>query len=82
MNPGKAGPYYAVDIWVHQATGGAAKMEAYDRSSKVIKRYEVTKLQKVNGVQTLKELRIESLDPATGKPQGRTYMKMNPPAKP
>ncbi len=82
MNPGKEGPYYAVDIWVHQASGGAIKMLAYDRSSKVIKRYEVTKAQKVNGVQTLKELRIETLDPATGKVQGRTYMKMNPPANP
>jgi hypothetical protein len=82
MNPGKTGPYYAVDIWVHQATGGVARMEAYDRGSKVIKRYEVTKLQKVNGEQSLKELRVETLDPATGKVIGRTYMKMNPPANP
>lgn len=82
MNPGKDGPYHAVDIYVHQASGGTLKMEAYDRSSKVIKRYEVTKAQKVDGAQTLKELRIETLDPATGKVQGRTYMKMNSPAKP
>ena len=82
MNPGKDGPYHAVDIWVHQASGSAAKMEAYDRSSKVIKRYEVTKLQKVNGANALKELRVESLDPTTGKSQGRTYMKMNTPSKP
>ncbi len=82
MNPGKEGPYYAVDIWVHQASGGTAKMEAYDLSSKVIKRYEVTKMQKVNGTNALKELRVETLDPATGKVQGRTYMKMNTPAKP
>lgn len=81
MNPSKEGPYYAVDIWVHQGSGGVARMEAYDRSSKVIKRYEVTKIQKVNGAQTLKELRVETLDPATGKPQGRTYMTMNKPAK-
>lgn len=82
MNPGRQGPYYAVDIWVHQASGGAAKMAAYDRSSKVIKRYEVTKIQKVNGTNALKELRFETLDPASGKIQGRTYMKMNKPAKP
>ena len=82
INPGREGPYYAVDIWVHQASGGAAKMAAYDRSSKVIKRYEVTKMQKVNGTNALKELRVETLDPASGKVQGRTYMKMNTPAKP
>lgn len=82
MNPGQEGPYYAVDIWVHQASGGTAKMEAYDLSRKVIKRYEVTKMQKVNGTNALKELRVETLDPATGKVQGRTYMKMNTPANP
>lgn len=81
-NPSRQGPYYVVDIWVHQASGGAAKMEAYDRSSKVIKRYEVTKIQKVHGQNALKELRFETLDPASGKIQGRTYMKMNAPAKP
>jgi len=82
MNPGKDGPYHAVDIWVHQASGGAAKMEAYDISSKVIKRYEVVKIHKVNGTNALKELRVETLDPATGKTLGRTYMKMNTPANP
>lgn len=82
MNPAGDGPYHAVDIWVQQASGGAMKMEAYDRGSKVIKRYEVTKMQKVNGTNALKELRVESLDPASGKVQGRTYMKMNTPAKP
>ena len=82
INPGKDGPYYAVDIWVHQASGGAAKMEAYDRSSKVIKRYAVTKIQKVNGTNALKELRVETLDPTTGKTLGRTYMKMNTPVNP
>lgn len=82
INPGRDGPYYAVDIWVHQASGGAAKMLAYDRGSKVIKHYEVTKIQKVNGANALKELRVETLDPASGKVTGRTYMKMNNPKKP
>lgn len=82
INPGREGPYYAVDIWVHQASGGAAKMAAYDRASKIIKRYEVTKIQKVNGINALKELRVETLDPTSAKVIGRTYMKMNNPAKP
>jgi len=81
-NPSREGPYYVVDLWVHQASGGTAKMAAFDRSSKVIKRYEVTKLQKVNGTNALKELRVETLDPTNGKVIGRTYMKMNTPAKP
>ncbi|WP_395735719.1 outer membrane lipoprotein-sorting protein [Prosthecobacter sp.] len=82
MNPGKASPYHAVDIYVHQASGTALRMMAYDQNSKVIKHYEVISAQKVNGVQALKELRVETLDPATGKVTGRTYMTMKPPAKP
>ncbi len=80
-NPGRDGPYYAVDIWVHQGSGGAAKMMAYDRNSKVVKRYQVTKVQKVDNATVLKELKIETVDPASGAVSGRTYMTMENPEK-
>lgn len=80
-NPNRDGPYYVVDLWVHQGSGGAAKMEAYDRNSKVIKRYIVTKVQKVEGATTLKELRIETLNPFNGDVKGRTYMTLSEPVK-
>lgn len=80
-NPGKDGPYYVVDIYVHQGSGGAAKMEAYDRNSKVIKRYQVTKVQKVDDATVLKELKIESINPFNGEVKGRTYMTMDNPEK-
>jgi len=80
-NPSSQGPYYAVDLWVHQGSGGAAKMAAFDRTSKIVKRYQVTKVQKVEGATTLKELRIESVNPANGEVIGRTYMKLDDPVK-
>lgn len=80
-NPHREGPYYVVDLYVHQGSGGAAKMEAYDRNSKVVKRYQVTKVQKVEGATTLKELRIESLNPFNGDVKGRTYMTLDDPVK-
>ena len=80
-NPGKDGPYYVVDIYVHQGSGGAAKMEAYDRNSKVVKRYQVTKVQKVDNATVLKELKIESINPFNGEVKGRTYMTMDNPEK-
>lgn len=80
-NPGRDGPYYVVDIYVHQGSGGAAKMEAYDRNSKVVKRYQVTKVQKVDNATVLKELRIESINPFNGEVKGRTYMTMDNPVK-
>ncbi len=80
-NPGTGGPYYVVDIWVHQGSGGAAKMEAYDRSSKVVKKYQVTKVQKVDNATVLKELKVETINPFNGDVKARTYMTMDNPEK-
>ena len=80
-NPGTDGPYYVVDVWVHQGSGGAAKMAAFDRNSKVVKRYQVTKVQTVDKATVLKELKIETINPATGAVSGRTYMIMENPEK-
>jgi hypothetical protein len=80
-NPGRDGPYYVVDIWVHKGSGGAAKMEAYDRNSKVVKRYQVTKVQTVDKATVLKELKVETINPASGAVQGRTYMTLDNPEK-
>jgi hypothetical protein len=80
-NPGKDGPYYVVDIYVHQGSGGAAKMEAYDRNSKVVKRYQVNKVQKVDNATVLKELKIETVNPFNGEIKGRTYMTLDNPEK-
>lgn len=80
-NPGRDGPYYVVDIWVHKGSGGAAKMEAYDRNSKVVKRYQVTKVQTVDKATVLKELKVETINPFNGDVKGRTYMTLDNPEK-
>lgn len=80
-NPKRDGPYYVVDIWVHQESGGAAKMEAFDFNSKVVKRFEVTKVQKVDGATTLKEMKIETFNPLDNSRKGRTYMTLDNPVK-
>lgn len=56
-------------------------MEAYDWNSKLIKRFQVTKVQEVDGATTLKEMKIETFHPPDGELQGRTYMKMDHPKK-
>ncbi|MBE7494158.1 MAG: outer membrane lipoprotein-sorting protein [Verrucomicrobiaceae bacterium] len=77
----REGPYWTVDIWVHQESGGAAKMEAYDFNSKLVKRFQVTKVQKVDGATTLKEMKIETFNPFDGSRKGRTYMTMGDPVR-
>jgi hypothetical protein len=55
--------------------------EPYDWNSKLIKRFQVTKVQEVDGATTLKEMKIESFNPFDGSRKGRTYMTMDNPVK-
>lgn len=79
--PDTKGPYYTVDLWVEKESGGVAKMEAYNTVSKMVKRFQVTKVQKVDGATVLKEMRIESFNPVNGQPKGRTYLTLDAPQK-
>lgn len=79
MAPNRSGPYGTVDLWVHQESGGVAKMDAYNPQGKLVKRFQVVSVQKVGKATVLKEMRVESFNPSTGSVQGRTYMKMNKP---
>jgi hypothetical protein len=79
--PDQKGPYYTVDLWVEKASGGVAKMEAYNVLSKMVKRFQVTKIQKADGATVLKEMRIESFNILNGEPQGRTYLTLDAPQK-
>jgi len=79
--PDALGPYGTVDIWVHQDSGGMAKMEGWDRKGNLVRRYAIKSVQKVNKTHIPKEMRIDSFDPATKKTIGITYMEFDKPAK-
>lgn len=79
--PDTNGPYYTVDLWVEQESGGVAKMEAYNKASKMVKRFEVIKIWKVDGATSLREMRVQSFNPLNGDSKGITYMTMDKPEK-
>jgi len=79
--PDRSGPYGTVDLWVHKESGGIAKMEAWNALGKMVKRFQVTKVQKVDKATVLKEMRIESFNPANGDRKGRTYMTLDNPER-
>jgi hypothetical protein len=79
--PDRSGPYWTVDLWVHKESGGIAKMEAWNAQAKMVKRFQVTKVQKVGKATVLKEMRIESFNPLNGDRKGRTYMTLDNPEK-
>jgi hypothetical protein len=72
--PSRQSQYSNVWLWVGKENGALMKMEAYDWNAKLLKRFEVVSGQKIEGRWFLKELRIEELDPATGKVKTRTYL--------
>lgn len=78
-NPDNRGPYRLVDVWVHQKSGAMMQMRAYDGKGKMLKEFKVRKGQKFKEAYILKQMRVESYDPATNKVNGRTYLEIADP---
>jgi hypothetical protein len=72
--PSRQSQYSNVWLWVGKENGTLMKMEAYDWNGKLSKRFEVVSGQKIEGRWFLKEMRIEEMDPGTGKVKTRTYL--------
>jgi len=72
--PSRQSQYSNVWLWVGKDNGALMKMEAYDWNAKLSKRFEVVSGQKIEGRWFLKEMRIEEMDPGTGKVKTRTYL--------
>lgn len=79
--PDTKGAYYTVDLWVHQDSGGVAKMEAYNAAGKMVKRFEVLKVWKVGDASALREMRVKSINPLNGETKGTTYLTLDKPEK-
>ncbi len=75
--PGKETSQYAsVLLWVDQESGALMRMEGYDAAGKLTKRFEVVSAQKIEGRWFLKQMRVEAIDPASGRVTARTYLEI------
>jgi hypothetical protein len=74
--PSRQSQYSNVVLWIDQQGGALVKMEGYDWNGKLAKRFEVVSAQKIEGRWFLKQMRIEELQPETGKVQARTYLEI------
>ena len=68
--------YSSVNLWVDKESSALMRAEAYDWQGKQIKRFEVISGQKIEGKWYLNQMRIESLDPASGRVRTRTYLEI------
>ncbi|PYJ10499.1 MAG: hypothetical protein DMF06_06115 [Verrucomicrobia bacterium] len=74
--PSRQSQYSNVFLWVDKEGGALMRMEGYDWDGKLAKRFEVVSAQKIEGRWFLKQMRIEELQPGTGKVLARTYLEI------
>jgi hypothetical protein len=74
--PSRQSQYSNVYLWVDKVGGALMRMEGYDWSGQLAKRFEVVSAQKIEGRWFLKQMRIEEIQPGTGKVLARTYLEI------
>lgn len=69
--------YGVVRVWVDKKTGALIRMQGYDDQARLIRKFEVTSVGKIDGVWMLKQMRIEEFDPESGKITNRSYIEID-----
>ena len=75
-NPDGQGAYATVDVWIHKGSGGMLKMIGYNNSGRPIRRFEVLHGKKFGDIWMIDEMRIETLDPSSGRITSSTRMQI------
>ena len=68
--------YGSILLWVDKDSGTLMRMETFDRSGKLAKRFDVVSAQKIEGRWFLKQMRVEAIDPQTKRVTARTYLEI------
>jgi outer membrane lipoprotein-sorting protein len=74
--PSRESQYSNIFLWVDKASGALIRLEGYDWSGQLAKRFEVTAAQKIDSRWFLKQMRVEELEPGTNHVQSRTYLEI------
>ena len=75
--PGADSQYGSILLWIDKTGGALMRMEGYDSAGKLIKRFEVVSAQKIENRWYLKQMRVEKLDPQSGRVTKRSYLEIN-----
>lgn len=82
VNPGDEGSYAIINVWVHTKAGAFMKVSGYDRQGRPLKTFQVRDLQAVGGGEyTLKSMSVETIDPASARILGRSYLDFDNPRR-
>lgn len=72
--PSRQSRYSKVFVWVTQEGGALLRLHGFDWNGKLAKRFDVVSAQQIEGRWFLKQMRIEELQPDSGKVLARTYL--------
>ncbi len=72
--PRGASQYGVARLWIDQDGGALMRVEGYDPQGRLIRRFEVVDVQRIDGQWMLKSMRIETVNPETKKVISRTYL--------
>ena len=74
--PNRQSQYGTIRLWVDKNGGALMRLEGYDASGQLAKRFEVISAQKIDHRWFLKQMRIEQFQPGTKHVQSRTYLEI------
>ena len=74
--PSRQSQYSNIYLWVDKGGGALMRMDGFDWSGQLAKRFEVISAQKIEGRWFLKQMRIEEFDAGTTKVRTRTYLEI------
>jgi hypothetical protein len=75
--PARDSQYASVVLWIDKDNGALMRMEGYDATGKLVKRFEVVSAQKIEDRWYLKQMRVEAVEPSSGRVMARTYLEIN-----
>ncbi len=81
-NPGRDGDFGVVYVWVNKKYGAFMRIRGHDRKGRLLKQFEVEAVMKIDkGVYTLRKMKVDTMNPATGRVAGSTWIEFDLPQK-
>src|SRR6266436_633306 len=74
--PSRQSQYSNIVLWIDKTSGALMRMEGYDSTGQLAKRFEVVSAQKIDNRWFLKQMRVEELQPGTNHVVSRTYLEI------
>ncbi|MBP82378.1 MAG: hypothetical protein CMO61_00855 [Verrucomicrobiales bacterium] len=75
-NPDGLGAYATADVWIDKGSGGMLKMIGYNNSGRPVRRFEVLHGKKFGDIWMIDEMRIETIEPGSGRIKSSTRMQI------